>query len=212
MKYRIKCDYCLEENEFGAPDRRPQSCANCHSPLGHLAVQVLSDEGQPMHPDGLVLEYQKTGQHIRLEHGEIVVLGRQNSGREVLGAVPQISREHCKIEYVNGSYAVTDLNSLNGTWYGKQRRNCRKHQQVPLADGEILRLGREEFRISLRYKPGESISEKNGQDGDLPAGNVVFKCRACGKIHSMNLIICDECGTYGQLEPVHQHTGQPSKS
>lgn len=202
MKYRISCDYCREDNFFEILKKRPARCSRCHSPMGHLQAEPVSDDMKSLHPDGIKLTYVKTGEKIRLQHSEITVLGRQAEGREVLGKIPQISREHCKIEFVNGHYAVTDLNSLNGTFYGERRRDCLKHQQVPLEDGEMLTLGRESFKIALKFRKKQDDVQSGGQMQNDQSPEYVYKCKACGKIHSINLSICDECGSYGQLEPI----------
>lgn len=204
MKYRIICDYCTEEHYFTEAGKRPSHCSRCHSPLEHLEMEQVEDDDVQLLLNGLDLVYVSSGEKIELEHSEIIILGRQASGGDVLGKIPQISREHCKIEYHGGQYLLTDLNSLNGTYYGSSHRDCRKHQQVPLQDGNLLCLGREKFRIHLKYRKADQSEVLASSDDAEIIPELVYKCRACGKIHSMNLSICDECGTYGQLEPIEK--------
>lgn len=207
--YKITCDYCFEDNLFNNPDSPPAVCANCNSPISHLEVRKEDESvipelemNKPKILNGLILTYEKTGEKIHLEHDDIIVLGRMAKGKELLDKIPQISREHCKIEFAEGNYLLTDLNSLNGTFLGINRRDCRKHQMVKIRDNDVIYLGREPFVVQLKYK---TLSADEPLISDLPEEEIKtlhFKCRACGKIHNMNLLICDNCGSYGQLEAI----------
>lgn len=195
---KITCDYCFEDHFFKYDEDRPESCKNCHSPLGHL---VPEGEKEPQKDfTGIRLKYRKTGEEVIIPHSEIVILGRHNTGKEVLEKIPQISREHCKIEFLDGKYKITDLNSLNGTFLGSTRRDCLKYPNQEIRERDVLFLGREEFEVRVRI-PEEVLSASASEEteGDEM---LKFKCRACGKIHDMNLAICDSCGSYGQIEPL----------
>jgi len=205
--YKITCDYCFEDNFFSELEMRPVVCANCNSPVNHLEIKDLDEipnleiEGQNKKQlDGLTLISEKTKALIEIPHSEITVLGRQNVGGEVFADIPQISREHCKIEYLDGNYVLTDLDSLNGTFIGQAKRDCRKRIQVKIKDNDVIYLGKEAFIVRLKYrtlKDDEAILMHEIHD-ELKIRK--FKCRACGKIHNLNLIICDACGSYGQVE------------
>jgi hypothetical protein len=207
--YKITCDYCFEANYFDDPANQPEFCSNCNSPLGHLTPEEISDielaaEKSMKIPNGFTLTYEKTGETIEVSHNEIIILGRQNIGKDILEKIPQISREHCKIEFYDNRYLVTDLNSLNGTYLGITKRDCLKHTKQELNDGEVLFLGREPFKIRLNYlkETKQNFPSHKNNENDLPA--VKFKCKACGKIHDMNLMICDNCGSYGQIERIDE--------
>jgi len=209
--FRITCDYCFEDHFFELENDRPESCKNCNSPLGHLAVEnTLEEEASAIRSlndefgGAITLTYQKTGEQIEIPHSEIIILGRQNTGRELFEKIPQISREHCKIEFINGQYLVTDLNSMNGTFIGNNQRDCLKHKKELLTDNVVLYLGREAFLVSISILV--STSQQSSYDNDLTDefNSLRFKCKACGKIHDMNLMICDACGSYGQIEPLEK--------
>lgn len=207
--YKITCDYCFEDNTFTDPDSRPVVCANCNSPIDHLEVMDESETfdleleiNKPKSLNGLILTYEKTRENINIDHNEIIILGRQATGKEILQKIPQISREHCKIEFVNDNYVLTDLNSLNGTFIGLNRRDCNKHQMEKIKNNDIIYLGREAFLVQLKYKTIEASENTDTLQPDEEIKTMRFKCRACGKIHSLNLLICDGCGSYGQLEPI----------
>lgn len=210
---KIICDYCFEDHFFDEEKDRPEICKNCNSPLGHIKVvdALDADEDQDFSvfenyglSKGIVLTYQKTGDLIEIPHNEIIILGRQNTGKEVLENIPHISREHCKIEFINGHYLVTDLNSMNGTYIGPSRRDCLKHKAQELKNNEVLYLGREPFLVSILTDAAVMEDQTAATDIDEELGSFRFKCKGCGKVHDMNLIICDECGSYGQIEPLDE--------
>ena len=47
------------------------------------------------------------------------------------------SRDHARIRFVDGSFAVADLGSSNGTFLNDRRLDA----QTPLADGDLIRIG-----------------------------------------------------------------------
>ncbi len=207
--YKITCDYCFEDNFFEDADNRPEHCSNCNSPLDHLEITDadektdLDEESKKRKVlDGLTLIYQKTSKKIEVPHSEIIIIGRQNVGGQVFASIPQISREHCKIEYIDNHYVITDLDSLNGTYLGINKRDCRKHIQVKIKDNDNIYLGREPFLVKLKYKIVDEHEAVEIDENFEYLKTKKFKCRACGKIHEMNLLICDSCGSYGQVEPI----------
>lgn len=204
--YKVTCDYCFEEQTFKNLSDQPDFCSNCNTQINHITPVEIDDEAEADAddrsgtPNGFTLTYEKTGKSIEIKHNEIIILGRQNSGKELMESIPQISREHCKIEFFDGRYLVTDLNSLNGTFLGPTKRDCLKHIKQALNDGDLLFLGREPFSVHFKFssEQSEHIPSESNEENELPA--VKFKCKACGKIHDMNLMICDNCGSYGQIE------------
>lgn len=201
MMKKLTCDYCFEDHFFAEESERPESCKNCHSPLGHLKAIDPDEDEQSDTFEGIRLRYEKTGEVIAIPHSEIIILGRHNAGRDILEKIPQVSREHCKIEFLDGKYKVTDLNSLNGTYLGKSHHDCLKHQNQELKNNDLLYLGKEPFRIALKIPEGPDVKITPSSPGKEEL-NLRYKCKACGKIHDLNLAICDECGSYGQIEPL----------
>jgi len=210
---KLICDYCFEDHFFDEEKDRPEICKNCNTPLQHIkTIDATTTDGDPHFSvfenfglsKGIVLTYQKTGDLIEIPHNEIIILGRENTGKEVLENIPHISREHCKIEFINGHYLVTDLNSMNGTFIGPSRRDCLKHKGQELKNNDLLYLGREPFLATIfnDASSNEDLIALTDVDDELPS--LRYKCKGCGKVHDMNLIICDECGSYGQIEPLDE--------
>ncbi len=204
--YKINCDYCFESYFFEKLDEKPADCKNCNSPLDHIEPELVDAESPEVVLDDqdivLRFTYQKTGERISIPFSDTIVLGRQSAGKSVFEKIPQISREHCKIEFIHGQYRVTDLNSLNGTFVGSSRRDCLKHQKEVLTDNSVLYLGREPFLVSINLDAANTKITKNLSAAADDFDALRFKCKACGKVHAMNLMICDECGSYGQIEPL----------
>ena len=58
-----------------------------------------------------------------------------------------ISRVHCRITREGGDFAVTDLQSANGTFVNSQRLQA--NQPCVLKNGDILRLANSDFQVSI---------------------------------------------------------------
>lgn len=205
--HKITCDYCSEDHIFEDIKDRPDTCTNCNSPMGHLPMTDLleeSDNQKPKVADGMILTFEKTGESINIPHQEIIILGRQNTGSKLFSGIPQISREHCKIEFFNKQYLVTDLGSLNGTYLGTSRRDCLKYKKQALKENDLLHLGRETLMVTLKYRHADEneMTEPPKEEDEIITSR--FKCKGCGKIHDMNLLMCDECGSYGEIEALDQ--------
>lgn len=60
-----------------------------------------------------------------------------------------ISRVHCKIiKKTDGTYAVTDLGSMNGTYVNNERVSG--ENGTAIKDGDVLRLANSDFRVEMR--------------------------------------------------------------
>jgi pSer/pThr/pTyr-binding forkhead associated (FHA) protein len=58
--------------------------------------------------------------------------------------LPDVSRRHCRLQFVEGGWQVTDLNSLNGI-----QVNGEQVLQAPLEQGDQLRIGSFIFTVDL---------------------------------------------------------------
>ena len=93
---------------------------------------------------------------FRLLPGHMRTIGR-GAGSTFIVDAPLISRVHCRITVASdGGVEVCDLDSTNGTWIdGKQITTA------PLAEGQVLRIGRVEFVLEREAQPaaGEAAEE-----------------------------------------------------
>lgn len=76
------------------------------------------------------------GSHEIVLHGGESVIGRESVADVWIGH-PSVSREHAKLTVAGSEAFVEDLGSKNGTFRGSER----VAGQVPLSDGDELRLG-----------------------------------------------------------------------
>ncbi|MBN1501141.1 MAG: GGDEF domain-containing protein [Spirochaetes bacterium] len=95
-----------------------------------------------------------------LEDGKKHILGRSTFCDVVLND-KRISRKHASIEYKNGFFILTDLKSLNGTWYQGE-----KITQVHLREGDSFRIA--DCNLSIRGT-GHELPVINKLSGDTMA-------------------------------------------
>jgi predicted component of type VI protein secretion system len=82
-----------------------------------------------------------------IEDGLAPILGRSTKS-DIFVPDARSSRNHCRIEQVDGRWKLTDLGSLNGT-----RVNDEQVTETNLADGDVIRIG----SVTYRFDVGEAI-------------------------------------------------------
>ena len=212
MMDRIECNYCGGKIEFHEPGNPPDECPNCLTPIElsdiHSVHRNHTQPDEKCSLEGIVLTYQKTGEKIILDHGDVMVVGREYLGAEVLGRIEQVSRAHCKLEYIDNQYVVSDLDSLNGTFAGALKINCATNPKQKLDENGLLFIGRELFLVNLRYnatgcgEPDVGSNQRNASTGDEDIQyKVVYKCKGCGKEFIERPDICT-CKLYGEFSRI----------
>ena len=93
---------------------------------------------------------------FELEDGQSYSVGRGHSTDIVLDD-PSVSREHCVIQRDDEGWMVTDNGSHNGTYV-----NGRNVSVARLAQGDVLRIGRVEFRFGIG---GQATGAQRAADG-----------------------------------------------
>jgi pSer/pThr/pTyr-binding forkhead associated (FHA) protein len=58
--------------------------------------------------------------------------------------LPDVSRRHCRLQFIEGGWQVIDLNSLNGT-----QVNGEQVLQAPLDQGDLVKIGSFTFAVDL---------------------------------------------------------------
>ncbi|MFF5174998.1 FHA domain-containing protein [Micromonospora sp. NPDC000089] len=87
--------------------------------------------------------------------GELpLVVGRAPTV-DIAVADPHLSRRHAEVRLTEHGAELVDLESTNGTWLNDTRITG----AVPLADGDVIRLGRTELRYS---DPGLATTDPVG--------------------------------------------------
>jgi pSer/pThr/pTyr-binding forkhead associated (FHA) protein len=80
-----------------------------------------------------------------------MLVGR-HSEADIRLPLPDVSRRHCRLQFVEGCWQVIDLNSLNGVYV-----NGEAVIQAPLTPGSLLRIGGFTFMVEYGTARGDPI-------------------------------------------------------
>lgn len=119
-----------------------------------VSVREASEAGptESAAPDGVVHSLRFGNQEYRLDQGENLV-GREPTAQLFLSSA-SVSRRHALI-HVNGNRAtLTDLDSKNGTFIGKEPLL----DEAVLADGTIIRFGAVEVLYRCCFPAGPTVT------------------------------------------------------
>jgi hypothetical protein len=193
----------------------PGDCPNCFNVLSSAGsgpqrhIPMRGPTANSAAAGGLTLRYQTTGETIAIPLSERVVIGREAHGREVLHRVAQVSRQHCAIDCEAGCYLVTDLGSMNGTFVGVDRRDCRLSPRQPLRNRELLVLGREMFLAVIEgaadvqethaYVVPSVPVASGAPPADDPPPPLEFECQNCREYRAPEPPpdgVCPKCSAY----------------
>jgi pSer/pThr/pTyr-binding forkhead associated (FHA) protein len=119
-----------------APARHQASLAVDPVNPAHIATRLA---GSKVKVDGPSL-VDASGQPYPVHSGAVTRIGRALDN-EIVVSHSSISRHHASIESSNGSFAVRDLNSQNGTFVGSKRVT----EPTRINDGDTVRFGDAQF-------------------------------------------------------------------
>lgn len=107
----------------------------------HPTVCIGSSFGEPM---GMLI-YEGTGNYTDFEVGKtICVIGKNHRARMRIER-ETISQFHAKIDYIDGTYYIEDMNSTNGTYINEEVVNYK--EKKPLKSGDIIRFADVKYRF-----------------------------------------------------------------
>ena len=115
-------------------------------------------------PDAVLLVLAPSGQRSRVALDSLPFsIGRQ-SGNSLVLRDNRASRNHCRIVFENGSYAIEDLNSRHGTWV-----NGRQVARHALHNSDRIEFGvRDSYQLTFSAEKHD-IQRLLGQLGALPS-------------------------------------------
>ena len=90
----------------------------------------------------LRLVLQGTGTFVEVTRPDAII-GRHTEA-DIRLSLPDVSRRHCRVQFLDGGWQVMDLSSLNGI-----QINGEVVLQAPLAQDDILRIGGFHFVVDL---------------------------------------------------------------
>lgn len=102
-----------------------------------------------LHPGKMIVEVSITN----------MLIGRHSSA-ELRLPLPEVSRRHCRIRYLEDRWEIIDLNSLNGTFV-----NDEPISQTTLRQGDVVVIGGFRFTVGLGVET-EAVS---------PPGSLICK-------------------------------------
>jgi pSer/pThr/pTyr-binding forkhead associated (FHA) protein len=118
----------------------------------------------------LRLLLQPSAMVVELQYPDLL-LGR-HSEADIRLPLPDVSRKHCRFQFINGNWQVVDLQSLNGVFVNDQRID-----QAVLCQGDRIRIGGFTFLVDIKQATAETTL------GNCEAlAQVLFKERV--KIHA----------------------------
>ncbi len=81
-----------------------------------------------------------------VEFSKSIYIGRNKTNAICINDDPLVSRKHALIEYVKGSYFLSDCGSTNGTYLNNQP--VAVFQKTELKSGDVIRVGKTELTIA----------------------------------------------------------------
>ncbi len=120
---------------------------------GSARLVVYSQEGRPLDDHPLT--------------SDITLIGRDPKQNTVVLEGEKISRQHARVDWVNGSFHIIDLKSTNGVWLGATRlRPEVPHRWMP---GETLRIGDFWLKLEVPERPQSRRVNNNASAGQHPS-------------------------------------------
>ncbi|MBN2038700.1 MAG: FHA domain-containing protein [Spirochaetes bacterium] len=74
-----------------------------------------------------------------------IYIGRNKTCTVSIENDPLISRKHALIEHVKGTYYISDLDSMNGTYVNNHP--VKKNEKVELAPGDVIKVGKTKLNV-----------------------------------------------------------------
>jgi len=206
---RIICPNCEKEIIFQLSENTPYECAFCFTSIpSSIAITEIPDDGRDI--TGLTIIYQINQERLEIPTLHKTILGRENFGASVFSKIVfngnmVVSRKHCSIEFKDGKFYLLDEGSLNGTFYGVNKINCKNNPQV-IEDKSIFFIGEEAFYTQINHQElkqdatSQSIKEITHETKTIKQ----YRCRGCGNIFEEFSDDCPICGRYNSLIPVYE--------
>jgi hypothetical protein len=116
------------------------SLVTAKTPLGAFPVGSLFFTHGPL-----------AGREIPISR-ETFFIGR-SKGNNIPISDPSISRKHAVINFIDGKYVISDLNSLKGTYV-----NGKKVEEAVLRSGDIINIGESRMQFRLITPTGSWVS------------------------------------------------------
>jgi len=206
----VVCPNCGKNSSFNGDSDSLAECPFCFEEIRPGQAPDTSKACQQI--TGLRLVYQINQQRIDIPASGKTVLGREAVGANVLSNIffngkQVVSRQHCSIEFRENGFYLQDEGSLNGTFYGANKINCRSSPQL-IHNGNLVYLGEEPFLAKIETKSVEDQIEKE-KETPVPSPVIVkYRCNDPNCIPPFESAtlptgkVCPKCGTFDRFVAV----------
>lgn len=207
---KVICKVCNKENKYLSESDVRSECEYCYSFFEHPFAIVQCDEPSP-EPESLTIIYQITQERIQITTDQKVVLGRENVGRETFSKIlhngkPTISRKHCSIEFKDGRFMLSDEGSLNGTFAGVNKEDCKKSPRV-IEHDSIFYLGEEPFLAKMNIKNKAKEKEEKKPAEEITRKIKYYQCNdqnCSGYTSEVIFDSCPECNSFKNIKIIYE--------
>lgn len=207
--FKIVCPNCEKENSFHSRSNAPVECSFCFEQFD--SSLAISESKEPVGEiTGLTIIYQITQQRLEISTLHKTILGRENFGANIFSQIffngkHVVSRKHCSIEFKDGIFYLLDEGSLNGTFYGVNKLNCKNSPQA-IEEKSIFYIGEEAFiaQVNSQETKSESTKEEIEEKQEVAKSIKHYRCSYCGNETKEQANECESCERYNSLIPIYE--------
>jgi FHA domain len=211
---KISCPDCHKITMYENLTDSSVECSYCGMDYDHRSGTEIFTVEEPRRDTneivGLTLTYQINHEQIDILAAPKTYLGRESFGANVLSKIyfngkPVVSRKHCSIEYKDGKFYLQDEGSLNGTFCGENKIDCKLSAHV-IEDGGFIFFGEELFHAKIRYKLGDEIANIQIENEVVNSIPTKYRCNDpnCFPAYETENPpkVCPVCGTFDKFIPI----------
>jgi hypothetical protein len=183
-------------------------CPFCFEEIN--ATQAVETSTARQEIQGLKLTYQINQQAIDIPPSGKTFLGRDAVGANVLSNIffngkQVISRKHCSVDFRDNTFYLQDEGSLNGTFYGANKTDCR-HSPQAIQNGTLVFLGEEPFLATIETKAAANPIHKSEEKPHVLPAITRYRCNDSNCLPDAFEAtevpankVCPKCGTYDRF-------------
>lgn len=209
--FKIVCQNCDKENSFHSMNNVPVECSFCFEQFDS-SIAISESNEQIGEITGLTIIYQVTQQRLEVSILHKTILGRENFGADIFKEIFSlgklvVSRKHCSIEFKDSNFYLLDEGSLNGTYYGVNKLNCKNSPHV-IENNSIFYIGDEAFiaQINFQEEKIEPLNNEIEKKQEVVKSIKLYRCNesGCGYETQTSISVCPSCSTFNSLIPIYQ--------
>lgn len=120
-------------------------------------------------PKAYLMDTSGASGRVRHDLGEMTVIGRKASDRDVVSVVidrDTVSRRHASVRFRGGTFWITDHRTRNGTFVNGERVT----EERPLEPGDIVRIDKHELVFDVEQWESEDVT-RYGEDDEATRFN-----------------------------------------